>query len=355
MTNKSKKTIKIGDRNIGPEYPTFVIAEISANHNGSFERAKKLVKKACECGADAVKLQTYTPDTLTLESGKKWFQIEDSNPDWNGKTLYELYEEAYTPWEWHEELKEVAKKNDTIFFSTAYDDSAVDFLEELGIPAYKVASFEATDVELLKKIAGTGKPVIISRGMSSLQEISESVSVLKSNGIEKIALLHCVSSYPAKPEEMNLATISNIQETLDVIPGLSDHSLTTTTAIVGVTLGACVVEKHLTLDRDDGGPDASFSLEPDEFKELIEGIRVAEKSVGKVAYELGEGESDNVSFRRSLWVTKPVKKGEEFTKENIGRYRPAHGLPVKHLSKFIGKKANQDIDPPRPLSWDLIG
>ncbi len=354
MIEKTNLNFKIGNKNIGPGHSVLVVAEMSANHLQNFERAKKIVRTACECGAGAIKLQTYTPDTLTINSNKEPFQIK-VNPAWRGRTLYELYKQTYMPWEWHTELKKIADSYGVPLFSTAYDDTAVDFLEKIEVPAYKIASFEITDLELLKKIAKTKKPVIISRGMSTLAELDEAVSTLRAYGSSAIAVLHCISSYPAKPEEMNLATIANIRETFGVVPGLSDHTLTTSVAVASVALGACIIEKHFTLSRADGGSDAAFSIEPRELEDLVREVKDIEKAIGKVSYKTGKGESENIGFRRSLWVIKPVKKGERFTRENVGRFRPGNGLSIKFLPQILGRTAKKDIEANTPMSWDFIG
>lgn len=346
-------SLKIGKRTIGPGHPVLIVAEVSANHLQDFERAKKIVKTACQIGAGAIKLQTYTPDTLTLKSSKEPFQIK-VNPAWKRRTLYELYSQAYMPWEWHQELKEIAESYQVPLFSTAYDDTAVDFLEKLGVPAYKIASFEMTDLELLKKVAKTRKPVIMSRGMSDLEELTASLKTLRENGASEIAVLHCVSGYPTAIEEMNLVTIPDIQERFGVVSGLSDHTLTTHIPVAAVALGACIIEKHFTLSRTDGGFDAAFSIEPEELKELVKAVRDTEEALGKPFYQIGKKEAENAVFRRSLWVIKPVKKGEKFTKESVGRFRPGDGLPVKFLPQILGKTAKKDIEANTPMSWDLI-
>jgi len=350
---KNNSIFKIRNRRIGPGHPVFIVAEISANHKGSFERAKELVKTACECGADAIKLQTYTPDTITIDCSNKYFRVK-VNDAWKGKTLYELYGEAYMPWEWQPALKKLASSFGVPLFSTPFDETSVGFLEKMGVPAYKVASFEIGDIGLLKKIASTKKPVIISRGMASLVELRLAISTLRKNGAKNIAILHCVSSYPAKPEEMNLATISDIRKRFGVIVGLSDHTLTTSVAVASVALGAKIIEKHFTLRRADGGPDASFSLEPEEFKDLIESVRQVEKAIGKVHYGAGKGESENIVFRRSLFVVKDVKKGEKFTRENVRSIRPGYGLAPMYLPKILGKKAKKEIKQGTPLTRNLI-
>lgn len=354
MTKKNSLIFKIGNREIGIGKPVFIIAEISANHNQSFERAKELVKTACQCGVDAIKLQTYTPDTLTINCSNKWFQVK-VNPAWKGRTLYQLYKETYTPWYWQPELKKIAESYGVILFSTPYDGTAVDFLEKMNVPVYKIASFEIGDMELLKKVAKTKKPVIISRGMASFKELKSAISILKKNGASKIAVLHCVSSYPAKPEEMNLATISDIKKRFRVVTGLSDHTPGTIAAITSVALGASVIEKHFTLKRSQGGPDAAFSLEPAEMKQLVQNIREAEKAIGKVQYKLGKRESDNLVFRRSLFVVEDIKKGEKFTRKNIRCIRPGYGLAPKFLSLVLGKKSKENIKRGAPFKKIFIG
>lgn len=345
---------KIGNREIGPGNPVFIIAEMSANHNQDFERAKKIIKIACQCGVDAIKLQTYTPDTLTIDCSKEWFVVKDNNPDWDGKTLYELYKKAYMPWEWHLELKKIAEEYGVIVFSTAYDETSVDFLEKMNVPAFKIASSELNDIELLKKIAGAKKPIFISKGMSSLEETETAISILREDGASGIALLHCVSSYPAKLEDMNLATILDIKERFNVVPGLSDHSLGISAAITSVGLGACVIEKHFTLQRADGGLDSSFSLEPDELNELVKSVRQAEKVIGKVQYGFVEQEKPNIIGRRSLFAIQDIKAGEEFTRENIRCIRPGYGLAPKFLPEILGKKAIKNIERGTPFDQNLI-
>ncbi len=353
MKKKNELGFKIGSRQIGSGHPVFVVAEISGNHNQSFKRAKEIVKAACLSGADAIKLQTYTPDTVTIDSNEKWFQV-GVNSAWKGKTLYQLYQEAYTPWEWQPELKKIAKSYGLPLFSTPFDETAVDFLEEMGVAVYKVASFEVIDLELLKKIASKKKPVIVSRGMASLAELELAISILKKNGAPTVAILHCISSYPTMPEEMNLATISDIKKRFKVVVGLSDHSLTTSVAVASVALGASVIEKHFTLRRADGGPDAAFSLQPREFKELVKSVRQVEKAIGKVQYGAGKREKENIVFRRSLFVVKNIKKGEKFNRENIRCIRPGYGLAPLFLPKVLTKKAKSDIKRGTPLNWDQV-
>lgn len=348
------KSFKIGNRKIGYNQPVFIIAELSGNHNQNFQRAKKLVKAACECGVDAIKLQTYTPDTLTINSSNTWFQIKGSSP-WKGKNLYQLYQSAYTPWEWQPKLKKLAESYGVMLFSTPFDETAVDFLEKMKVPAYKIASFEIGDLELLKKVAKTKKPVIISRGMATKEEISLALFTLRKYGAKKIAVLHCVSSYPASLEEMNLATIADVSKRFNVISGLSDHSLGIIAAVTSVALGAKIIEKHFTLKRSDGGPDAPFSLEPEELKELVKSIHEAEKTIGKVQYQLGKKETKNIIFKRSLFVVEDIKKGEKFTKKNIRCIRPGYGLAPKLLSSVLGKKSKENLKRGIPLKQNFIG
>jgi len=343
---------KIGRKIIGKNKPVFIVAEMSGNHNHDYKKALRIIDAAAEAGADAVKLQTYTPDTMTINSDQKWFKVKTDNL-WAGKTLYDLYKWAYTPWEWHVKLKKYAESKGLIFFSTPFDETAVNFLEKLNVPLYKVASFELVDIPLLKKIGQTKKPVIISRGMASSEEIKLAVKTLRINGASAVAVLHCVSSYPATAEQMNLATIVDIAKKFKVVSGLSDHSLGTTSSIAGVALGACIIEKHLTLKRSEGGPDAGFSLEPTEFKELVESIRQVEKAIGRPCYKLTTREKQYSVYRRSLFVVKDIKKGEKFTKNNIRSIRPGYGLSPKYFDNIIGQHAKIDIKLGTPLSWSL--
>lgn len=333
---------------------TLIIAEISANHNGDFEKAKELVKQACLSFADVIKIQTYTPGTMSLNSEKDHFQVK-VNDAWKGQSLHSLYQKAQTPWEWYDELEKIAKDNGKILIGTPYDLTAVDFLESKNCPFYKVASFEATDINLLKKIAQTKKPVIISRGMTSFEELSQAITILKENGVNDIAILHCVSAYPTKVDDLNLLTILEIQKRFpDVVVGLSDHSLSTTSGAVAVALGAKIIERHFILDRKDGGPDSAFSLEPEEFSLMVKEIRETEKMLGKPFLETAESEKENKQFRRSLWVIKDIKKGEIFSKENIGSFRPSCGLEPRYFEEILGKKANCDIEFGTPLTQDLF-
>ena len=345
--------IEINGKKIGPCKPTYIVAEMSANHNQNFEQAVKILYAAKKAGADAVKLQTYTPDTLTIKSDREYFRIGKGTL-WAGKTLYELYSEAYMPWEWQPKLKKIADEIGIDLFSTAFDPTAVDFLEEMGVPAYKVASFEIVDIPLIEKMARTGKPLIISTGMATLGEIEEAVQAARKAGATQIALLKCTSAYPAPPEEMNLRTIPHLAETFHVPVGLSDHTLGIAVAVAAVALGACIVEKHFTLSRDIPGPDSAFSLEPHEFKEMVEAIRTVEKALGKVSYEVGEREKASRVFRRSLFVVKDMKAGEVFTEENVRSIRPGYGLPPKFLKEVLGRRAACDIKAGTPLDWKMI-
>lgn len=348
-----KNIIQIGKHHIGDRNATYIVAEMSANHNQDFEKAVKIVEAAKTAGADAIKLQTYTPDTITLDSDNKYFKVKGTI--WEGRTLHDLYAEAQTPWEWHPQLKQIANELGLDFFSTPFDFSAVDFLEKLEVPAYKVASFEMIDLPLLKKIAGTGKPVIMSTGMAELSEIREAVRTLDESGCDQLALLKCTSAYPAPYEEMNLRTITHMAETFSVPVGLSDHTLGSAVSVAAVTLGARILEKHLTLSRSDSGPDSSFSMEPHEFRLMVEDIRAAEKAVGNVCYDLTERQKESIAFRRSLFVAKDIKAGEVLTMENIRSIRPGFGLAPKHLDDVLGKKVTCDVKKGTPLTWDVIG
>lgn len=345
--------IRIGSRTIGGSAPCYIVAEVSANHNQSIDRAKEIIREAKKCGADAVKLQTYTADTLTIDCDAEWFKVPATTL-WAGKTLYQLYGEAYTPWDWHRELFDVARDEGLDCFSSPFDASAVDFLEELGAPLYKVASFEIVDTPLLKKIAATGKPVIVSTGMATLSEIDEAVRTLRGAGSGPIMLLKCTSAYPAPPESMNLRTIPHLAQAFGAVSGLSDHTLGSCVAVAAVALGAAIVEKHFTLSRADGGPDAAFSLEPEEFTRMVSDIRQAERALGTVRYEPGPEESKSLCFRRSLFIVENVRAGEALTEKNVRSIRPGHGLPPRHMTEVIGKVAARDIARGTPLAWDLV-
>lgn len=330
----------------------FIVAEISANHGRNFNKAISLIKEAKRCGADAVKFQTYTADTITLDSGKRYFKIK--HPEWGGQTLYQLYKKAYTPWSWFKRLKKAADDLGITFFSTAFDKTAVDFLEELGVPMHKVASFELVDLPLIEYMAGTKKPLIMSTGMATLSEIEEAVRTARRSGAKDIVLLKCVSDYPARPEEMNIRTIPDMKRRFRCPIGLSDHTLGIGVSLAAVSLGAKVIEKHFTLSRKEETPDSFFSIEPQELKALVDNIRVAEKALGRVHYGLTEKEKMSKVFRRSLFVVKDMKKGKPFTEENVRSVRPADGLPPKYLRKILGKSAGKDIRRGTPLSRSLI-
>ena len=331
----------------------YIVAELSANHGKSFDRAAELVRKAWEAGADSVKLQTYTPETITLDCDNDYFRIKETI--WEGKNLYELYSEAYTPWEWQPKLKTIANDLGMDLFSTPFDFSAVNFLEEMGVPAYKIASFELVDLPLLKRVAQTGKPIIMSTGMATLAEIDEAVATIREAGDSQLALLKCTSTYPALPEEMNLRTIRHLADAFGVPTGLSDHTLGIAVPVAAVALGACIIEKHFTLSRKEPGPDSAFSLEPHEFKEMVDAIRTTEKALGKVSYEITEKQKASRVFRRSLFVVKDIKKGEEVTEDNVRSIRPGYGLHPRYLTDVIGRYARRNIERGIPLTWDLVG
>lgn len=347
------KSIQIGDRWIGPDYPVFIIAELSANHLHDYSLAIKTIDSAHEAGADAIKLQTYTADTITIKSDNECFKINQGTL-WDGKTLYELYEEAYTPWDWQPKLKKHAESKGLICFSSPFDSTAVDFLEKIDVPAYKIASFEITDIPLIEYVAAKGKPVIISTGIATLEEIGDAVDACKSVGNEKIILLKCTSAYPTPLEDVNLRTILLLKEKFNTLIGLSDHSMGISVPVASVSLGACVVEKHMILDRSLGGPDSAFSLEPSEFKDMVDTIREVELALGTKEYTVTEKMKDGRFFSRSLFVIEDISKGDNFTLKNLRSIRPGHGLPPKFLKEIVGKKASQDITRGTPLSWELI-
>lgn len=331
----------------------FVIAEMSANHGHDINIAKETIKAAKEAGADAIKLQTYTADTITIDCNNEYFQVSQGTI-WDGRTLYDLYKEAYTPWEWHKELMDYAKELHLICFSSPFDKTAVDLLESLNVPAYKVASFEITDIPLIEYMASKGKPVIISTGIATLGEIDEAVQACRRVGNDQIILLKCTSAYPAKIEDANLLTMQNLKETFHVEVGLSDHTLGVTVPIVSVALGARVIEKHFILNKSIGGPDASFSLDKQEFKQLVESVRDAEKSIGKVDYELTDKKMKSREFSRSLFIVKDIHEGETFTEENVRSIRPGYGIKPHYIGSILGKKARRDIFKGTPVSWDVI-
>jgi len=343
----------IAGRKIGAGEPVYIVAELSANHNQSFEEAVRLVAAAKEAGADAVKLQTYTPDTLTLDCDKEDFQIKGETP-WDGQTLHALYRKAYMPWEWQPKLKEIAENIGLDLFSAAFDATAVDFLERMNVPAHKIASFEIVDIPLIEKAARTGKPLILSTGMATLAEIHEAVEAARSAGARALALLKCTSAYPAPPEEMNLKTIAHLADEFDVPVGLSDHTLGIAAPVAAVALGASIVEKHFTLSRSVPGPDSAFSLEPHEFQAMVEAIRAAEKALGAVRYGPGAAEARSRAFRRSLFVVRDIKAGEPLTHTNVRSIRPAKGLHPRHLREVVGRVARRDIESGTPVSWDIV-
>lgn len=347
-----KQNFKIGGRQVGAGCPAFLIAEISANHSQDIRRAVKMIKEAKKCGVDAVKFQTYTPDTLTIDVNNKYFIIKHS--EWGGQTLYDLYKKAYTPWKWFKTLKKAADDEGILFLSSAFDRSSVDFLEDLGVVGHKIASFELVDLQLIEYVAETGKPIIMSTGMATIEEIREAMKAARRGGAEEIILLKCVSSYPANPAEMNLKTIPDMVKKFKCPVGLSDHSLGVGVSIAAVSYGAAVIEKHFTLTRKKKTPDSFFSLEPDELKHLVDNIRLTEQAAGTVHYGLTKKEKESLVFRRSLFAVKNIRKGEKFTDDNVRSIRPANGLKPKYLKKIIGKHAAKNIKRGTPLQFDLI-
>ncbi len=346
--------IQIGNKIIGSGHKPFIIAEMSGNHNQSLDRALEIVVAAAQAGAHAIKLQTYTPDTMTIKASGGLFEINDSSSLWEGRSLYDLYQEAHTPWEWHKPIFNKARSLGLEVFSTPFDESAVDFLEGLDVPAYKIASFENTDWPLLKKVAKTGKPVIMSTGLARLADIDEAVQILRSEGCQQLVLLKCTSTYPATPENTHLLTIPHMQEMFGCHVGLSDHTMGIGAAIAAVALGACVVEKHFTLRRADGGVDSAFSIEPEELAALVTESERAFLALGSVYYGVQEAEAKSLRFKRSIYVVQDVKAGECFTRENLRVIRPGDGLQPKYYETLIGKMANQDIKAGTPLSWNNL-
>ena len=349
------KDIKIGNVLIGQEHKPFIIAEMSGNHNQSLEKALSIIDAAADAGAHAVKLQTYTPDTLTINVSHGEFQINDTKSLWNGRNLYELYQEAMTPWEWHKALFDRAKKRGILCFSTPFDDTAVDFLEELEMPIYKIASFENNHLPLLEKIAKTGKPVIMSTGISKLSDIEIAVNTLRANGCTELILLKCTSTYPATPKNTNILTIPHMSALFNCHVGLSDHTLGIGTSVASVALGARVIEKHFTLNRAEGGVDSAFSMEPLEFKSLVEESERAFLSLGEVKYGILPDEIKSLTFKRSIYVIKDMKEGDVFTKDNIRIIRPGLGASPQYFDMFLGKKINQTVIKGTALTFDLIG
>ncbi len=346
--------MKIGNYEIGEGHPPFIIAEMSGNHNQSIDRAMQIIDAAAEAGAHAIKLQTYTADTITIPHDKDLFFIRDDNSLWKGRTLYDLYTEAYTPWEWHKPLFDHAIKKGIVPFSSPFDETAVDFLEALDVPAYKIASFENNHLPLLRKVARTGKPVIVSTGLSTADVIHAAVNTLRENGCEDIILLKCTSSYPATPEHSNLLTIPDMKALFKCEVGLSDHTMGIGVPLAAIALGASVIEKHFTLSRAEGGVDAAFSLEPAELKALVVESERAFLSLGKVSYEIQEAEKKSLQFKRSVYVVKDIKQGEPFTTENIRIIRPGGGLEPKYFEDILGKKASSDLATGTPVAWQNI-
>ncbi len=346
-------TIQIRRDRIGPGFPTYIMAELSANHNQDFEKAVKIVYAAKEAGANAIKLQTYTPDTITLACDREEFRVSGGTL-WDGRTLHDLYAEAHMPWEWQPKLKQLAEQLGMECFSTAFDPIAVDFLEKMNVPAHKVASFEIVDLPLIQKMARTGKPLIISTGMASEEEIAEALQCARQAGAKEIALLKCTSAYPAPAEEMNLRTIPEMARRFGVPVGLSDHTLGIVASVVAVALGACILEKHLTLSRSIPGPDSAFSLEPQEFKSMVEAVRTAEKALGGVHFGASDKERSSLAHRRSLFVVQDVRQGEEFTTDNVRSIRPGNGLHPRHLEEVLGKRAAKGIKRGTRLRWECV-
>lgn len=346
--------IQIGHRTIGADHPPFIIAEMSGNHNHSLDRALAIVEAAAKAGVHAVKLQTYTADTMTLDIHEGEFYIEDPNSLWNGSSLYSLYQQAYTPWEWHKPIFDRCKELGLISFSTPFDASAVDFLESLDVPAYKIASFENTDIPLIQKVAATGKPIIISTGMASVAELDETVRAVREAGCNSLILLKCTSTYPSTPENTNIATIPHMKQLFQCQIGVSDHTMGIGVSIASVGLGAAIIEKHFTLARADGGVDSAFSMEPEEMKMLVTETERAWQSIGSITYGPTLAEQQSLKHRRSLYVAHDLRAGEVFTENNIRAIRPGLGLPAKYLSKIVGKRAIKDIRKGTPITWDLF-
>lgn len=346
--------IEIDGRAIGQEQPPFIIAEMSGNHNQSLERALEIVEAAARSGAHALKLQTYTADTMTLDISEGVFFINDPNSLWKGTSLYNLYQEAHTPWEWHKPIFDRCRELGLICFSTPFDDTSVDFLESLNVPCYKIASFENTDLPLIRKVAATGKPMIISTGMASIAELDETVLAAREAGCKDIILLKCTSTYPSTPENTNIRTIPHMRELFNIQVGLSDHSMGTGVAVAAVAMGATVIEKHFTLSRADGGVDSSFSLEPEEMGTLVVETERAWQSLGTIIYGPSEKEQKSLVFRRSLYIAQDMVAGEPFTAQNLRAIRPGLGLPPKYLEVFMGKKVAHDVKKGTPVSWSLL-
>lgn len=349
-----KNVIKIADRLIGRDHAPFVIAEMSGNHNQSLERALEIVEAAARTGAHALKIQTYTPDTMTLDLDEREFHIGDPNSLWSGTSLYKLYAEAYTPWEWHKPIFDRARELGIIVFSTPFDDTAVDFLENLDVPCYKIASFENTDLPLIRRVAKTGKPLIISTGMASIADLDETVRAAREAGCKDLILLKCTSTYPATAENTNILTIPHLRELFGCEVGLSDHTLGVGVSVASVALGATVIEKHFTLDRTDGGVDSAFSMEPAEMAQLVVESERAWQALGQVSYGTTAAEEKSIQFRRSLYVVQDLKAGDVLTRTNVRAIRPGLGLPTKYLELLMGMAVNQDVKRGTAVNWDLL-
>jgi len=347
--------LKIGGRQISRDQPPFIIAEMSGNHNQSLERALEIVQAAAKSGAHGLKIQTYTPDTMTIDLDEREFHISDPKSLWAGTSLYKLYGEAYTPWEWHKPIFNRARELRMIPFSTPFDDTAVDFLEKLDMPCYKIASFENTDLPLIRRVAATGKPMLISTGMATVAELDETVRAARKAGCKDLILLKCTSTYPATPEDTNILTIPYMHELFGCEVGLSDHTLGVGVSLAGVAHGASVIEKHFTLNRADGGVDSAFSMEPAEMAQLVVETKRAWQALGQVSYGPSEAEKKSIQFRRSLYVVQDLKAGDVLTRENVRAIRPGLGLPTKYLEEVLGKKVNQDVKRGTPICWKLFG
>jgi N-acetylneuraminate synthase len=346
--------IMIGNRAVGPSEPPLVIAEMSGNHNQSVRRALEIVDAAAEAGAHGIKLQTYTADTMTLDFAEGAFFIDDPNSLWRGRTLYDLYQEAHTPWDWHEPILERCRERGVLFFSTPFDATAVEFLESLNVPAYKIASFENTDLALIRKVAATGKPMIMSTGMATLAELDEAVGAARETGCRDLILLKCTSTYPATADNTNIVTIPHMRQLFGCQVGLSDHTMGVGVAVAGVALGATVIEKHFTINRAAGGVDAAFSIEPGEMKALVQETKSAWQALGTVRYGPTEAERGSLRFRRSLYVVKDMKAGDIFTQDNVRVIRPGFGLPPKYYATLMGISVGRDVRRGTPLTWDLL-
>ena len=351
----SKNSIQIGRYHLGLSYKPFIIAEMSGNHNQSLERALEIVEAAAKTGAHALKIQTYTPDTMTLDLDEREFHISDPKSLWAGTSLYKLYGEAYTPWEWHKPIFDRAKELGMIAFSTPFDDTSVDFLEKLDVPCYKIASFENTDLPLIRRVAATGKPLIISTGMASMAELDDTVKAAREGGCKDLVLLKCTSTYPATTDNTNILTIPHMRELFGCEVGLSDHTMGVGVSVASVALGATVIEKHFTLSRAQGGVDSAFSMEPAEMSQLVAESESAWQALGKINYGVTEAEKKSLQYRRSLYVVKDLKAGDVLTRDNVRAIRPGYGLPTKYLDAILGKTVKQNVRRGTGLVWDLLG